>query len=206
MNAYFYLDNGNQHGPVSYDYLKNAGISKETLVWKDGLDDWRKAGEVPELNDLFLQPHPKDEPTMSEATTPAEGTKSLIKMNSFPDNTKMFRNSLLFKGRAGRLEFLLAVGIFILGFLLFGLFASHPTYSEVRDVFAGIILFIDFYFILSECTRRLHDMGHSGLLMFLCLLAPISPFLFIWMLVGKGDEDSNEYGSSTKTKYTTEHN
>jgi len=55
MKQYYYTDCKNQFGPFSKIELKNIGISKETLVWFEGLSDWKKAIEIEDLADLFPQ-------------------------------------------------------------------------------------------------------------------------------------------------------
>src|SRR5262245_12409373 len=49
---WFYLEAGEQRGPVSESELKallRAKLPRATLVWRDGQADWLPAGEVPEL-------------------------------------------------------------------------------------------------------------------------------------------------------------
>ena len=46
---YYYSLNGQQLGPVSLEELLTKNIEHDTLVWKDGLADWVKASEMPEL-------------------------------------------------------------------------------------------------------------------------------------------------------------
>lgn len=53
MKKYHYTKEGNQFGPISIEELKDEKITKETMVWYEGLDDWVKAGEVEELKSLF---------------------------------------------------------------------------------------------------------------------------------------------------------
>lgn len=36
--------------------LKRLGISKETMVWSDGMSEWKSAGKVRELKELFATP------------------------------------------------------------------------------------------------------------------------------------------------------
>ncbi|QSB06914.1 SPFH domain-containing protein [Natronoglycomyces albus] len=49
--------NGAQQGPYDVNGLRqqiSAGtLTRETLVWKNGMDGWKAAGEVPELANLF---------------------------------------------------------------------------------------------------------------------------------------------------------
>ena len=53
MKQYYYSDGKNQFGPFSKIELQNTGISKETLVWFEGLSEWQKAGDIEDLADLF---------------------------------------------------------------------------------------------------------------------------------------------------------
>lgn len=53
MNTY-YLHNGNESsGPFGLEELKSKKITKATPVWREGMADWKKAGEVDELKSLF---------------------------------------------------------------------------------------------------------------------------------------------------------
>jgi len=49
--------NGERQGPFGTAELQakigNGELTPETLVWKTGMDNWRKAGEVPEMAGLF---------------------------------------------------------------------------------------------------------------------------------------------------------
>lgn len=50
---YYFSDGQNQFGPFNIDELKVKEISKETLIWHEGLENWTKAGDIPELVVLF---------------------------------------------------------------------------------------------------------------------------------------------------------
>lgn len=52
-NYYFLGADGQQYGPVEGSTLKNYGVTGETLVWCEGMDNWAKASTVPELAYLF---------------------------------------------------------------------------------------------------------------------------------------------------------
>jgi len=55
----YFLHNGiNQLGPFTIDDLRKRGILSDTPVWKEGLKDWKKAGELDELAELFSQVPP----------------------------------------------------------------------------------------------------------------------------------------------------
>lgn len=50
MNSYFYLDENNQQkGPISPMQFNVYGVTARTMVWCNGMSDWRRAGDVPEL-------------------------------------------------------------------------------------------------------------------------------------------------------------
>lgn len=47
---YYYLDaDMRQVGPVSLDDLVAAGVKGDTMVWHEGLEEWTKAGNLPEV-------------------------------------------------------------------------------------------------------------------------------------------------------------
>lgn len=54
MANYFYLNARNeQQGPVAAEKLLENGVTKNTLVWKEGMSQWEPAGNVAELSSLF---------------------------------------------------------------------------------------------------------------------------------------------------------
>ena len=59
MQKYYYHTNGKQFGPFTKEELTQFNIKRDTLVWCDGMPDWKKANEVENLTDLFKnQPPP----------------------------------------------------------------------------------------------------------------------------------------------------
>ena len=64
MTKYFYVDkSGQQAGPISIENFSACGIMKDTLVWCEGMSDWKKAEEVEELKHLFVVATPPLPPT-----------------------------------------------------------------------------------------------------------------------------------------------
>lgn len=49
MNQYFYYEGNTQQGPVSLEVLVTK-ITPETDVWTQGMTDWAKAKDVPEVS------------------------------------------------------------------------------------------------------------------------------------------------------------
>lgn len=60
MTAWYYSKGGQQNGPVSTDEIirlfGTGSIGPRDLVWREGMVDWKPAGEVPEL--AFQPPAP----------------------------------------------------------------------------------------------------------------------------------------------------
>jgi membrane protease subunit (stomatin/prohibitin family) len=61
-SSYYVAVNGQQKGPFDVSTIqqkiKSGDVSKNTLVWKAGMDQWAKAADVDELNQLFGQNPP----------------------------------------------------------------------------------------------------------------------------------------------------
>lgn len=54
MNRYFYIDTeGKQKGTFSPEELRMEQIKRDTLVWTQGMEQWKRAEEVEELAWLF---------------------------------------------------------------------------------------------------------------------------------------------------------
>ncbi len=70
MNNYFYLDKNNQQqGPISPQQFIAYGVTADTLVWCNGMDNWTRAGNISELNEFVSAqntntPPPPHQPNM----------------------------------------------------------------------------------------------------------------------------------------------
>ncbi len=66
-NIYHIQENGSTSEPITYNQLQAKNITKDTYVWRKGLD-WTKAGDLSELSELFEQngPPPFVEPKPEE--------------------------------------------------------------------------------------------------------------------------------------------
>lgn len=49
MKKYFYTDGKDKFGPFSVQELKNETLTRDTLVWYYGIEDWKKLSEIDEL-------------------------------------------------------------------------------------------------------------------------------------------------------------
>ena len=77
---YHILINNQQQGPVSMEQLqqmKSSGeITRDTMVWKNGMAGWTKAGEQQGLNSLFAEAVPPPPPPVTGAVPPPAPTQN----------------------------------------------------------------------------------------------------------------------------------
>lgn len=70
--AVWYLENGTPTGPVSYDAVEDliadGTITRDSLVWMEGMREWTAANDVVEVESLFpVAPPPPPEPAAPPA-------------------------------------------------------------------------------------------------------------------------------------------
>jgi hypothetical protein len=53
MSQYYIVQNGKQEGPYTTDQLQAMKLSKDNLVWCEGMDNWEQAGNIEELKSIF---------------------------------------------------------------------------------------------------------------------------------------------------------
>lgn len=56
MATWYVYQNNVQTGPVNEEQLPAMGLTRDTLVWREGMDQWLAAGQLPELAFLFEAP------------------------------------------------------------------------------------------------------------------------------------------------------
>ena len=66
-STYYVAMGGQQAGPFDAaalkQYVQGGQLTKDTLVWKDGMPNWIAAGQVPDLSNLFGAVPPPLPPT-----------------------------------------------------------------------------------------------------------------------------------------------
>lgn len=53
MKKYFYSNGQEKEGPVTLEELKQKNIQEKTMIWHEGLDDWKEAENIDELKEIF---------------------------------------------------------------------------------------------------------------------------------------------------------
>lgn len=128
MKKYYYSDGQQQFGPFSKKELKSNNITKETIVWYDGLKDWTKASDVEELADLFpVTPTPPPLPKQKTTTPPPMPPQNSKKDTTSGSNTKKNKVTTIV---VGCLLFLVAA--YIVGDLLYESY-YHKTLNDERS-------------------------------------------------------------------------
>ena len=56
--AYFIIKNGKKEGPFEITDLKQMKLLNDTLVWKEGIENWKQARDVEELSTITFTPPP----------------------------------------------------------------------------------------------------------------------------------------------------
>lgn len=79
----YYINNGNENaGPFTLEELKNQEIKENTLVWYQGMDEWKHAIDLVEFKPFFFifptsikQPHPSSKAEAIKTTQTIFGLK-----------------------------------------------------------------------------------------------------------------------------------
>lgn len=86
MKKYYIEINGLQSEALSFEELKTKDITKETLIWFEGLTEWSKAGSIDELAELFksIPPpiHKVNPPTLKQDYHKDEEKQSFLSNNT----------------------------------------------------------------------------------------------------------------------------
>ena len=187
MKQYYISNSGKEEGPFSLKELKNQKITNDTLVWYDGLEDWKAASELEDFNDL-LKPKPKAEepktkPVTRKKTIPK--TKKTVTRTNVPKASppRMFSNVFGLSGRIRRLEYGLSYLAYYFIYFIYTL--------NIESTFLALVFLLSTYVIIVQGAKRCHDRGNSGWFQLI-------PFYFLWLLFGDGQEGTNEYGPNPK--------
>lgn len=105
---WFIIVEQTQEGPYSLqDLKKHSKLTPDTLVWKEGFQNWIAARDVFELQDLF-----KEQPE-------AESLHELFKPKPLPSDLQADEETLTLQNDPPQLFFWVIVIIFILIYLIF---------------------------------------------------------------------------------------
>ena len=200
IKKYYYSDGDKTFGPFNILELKQFGITKETLVWFEGINGWKPAGELNEMKAIIKETTPafnETTPTFNKTTPafnlekkgPTQNDEVLIDFTQnekrvIRDKTVMFANSFSFSGRIRRLEYGISLIAYYILYLILNAFAiDTPIFG------LGYIPLL--WFLWAQGAKRCHDLGNNG-------WYQIIPFYALWMLFQDGQPGLNKYGFNPK--------
>lgn len=190
MKKYFYSDGKEKHGPLSLDELKQEDISKQTLIWFEGLDDWTPAGELDEMKPILeLQPPPILMEEKEESSEPVGEEEETTKNTGNQNRTTkkgMFSSPFSFDGRIRRTEY----GISFIIVVIVNTFLNAIVASGEVPII-GLAYIPTLWFLWAQGAKRCHDVGNNG-------WWQIIPFYVFWLLFQDGQPGLNEYGQNPK--------
>ena len=109
----------------------------------------------------------------------------------------MFTNAFSFEGRIRRSELFVTI-ITINISLLISILLSFAAGLPFGIVIFGFTYIAALWFMITQSTKRCHDLGRSG-------WWQLVPFYIFWMLFGDGQPHENEYGPDPKGRNTVQY-
>lgn len=156
------------------NYILAHGMSETQRVIDNAMATERSAQSSRELGNTYSEPKTED-------------VEAWRKRDSF--------RPFSFKGRIGRVQLILS---YVMGFVAW--FASFLLFDiEHSDGNGGVILLFlactvaFFWFLYAQCAKRCHDLGKSGVWMFV-------PFWNVLLFFAEGEKGENQYGQGTEVK------
>jgi len=190
MKKYFYSNGQEKEGPVTFEELKQKDIQPKTLIWHEGLDDWKEADSVDELREIFeVNPPPLDTEigTLSETESKNFNSENQNTTKTYVVKKQgMFSNPFSFEGRIRRTEY----GISFIIFVFVAVFVNALVQSGEFPI-VGLAYIPMYWFLWAQGAKRCHDLGNNG-------WWQIIPFYALWMIFQNGQPGTNEYGRNPK--------
>lgn len=127
MREYFFLEGKEQNGPFSIEQLTQKELTKETLIWTEGMEDWQKIKDIAELV-LVLKPKSVPPPLPTEKEEQKYKTEVFVHLKAIKRNN--FNLTLeAIKPSKRALSWLIAW----CGFHLFALLMSYSQIEFFND-------------------------------------------------------------------------
>jgi hypothetical protein len=115
MKKYFLIKNDTKNGPYSISELQNIDFNNDTLIWHNGLENWKKAEEFEELL-VILEETPPPIPIAVSQSNKTINTESPIEVILY-NNPKTTKEEKAEKLRSSVKSILNEIGYLILFFL-----------------------------------------------------------------------------------------
>lgn len=151
MSEYYIGEESNRLGPYPKKELVNKSISRETLIWREGLDDWVEAGSLDELKFLFTQ------------VPPPIVNKKANQIYSDPEDSREYIEQapsfFSFEGRITRRRWSLYFLIYFMIYLGQGIAAAI---SVDANMYWSMVVLTSTVIMWMQNAKRFHDANLSG--------------------------------------------
>jgi tetratricopeptide (TPR) repeat protein len=190
MKQYYYAKNDVKYGPFSIEDLKSHSITKSTLVWCEGMPDWKNADHIEELKEiLHIEPPPI--PKISKISTLSSHEVELYHDKYFP--------------RPKNKDVFIGLGItWIILFAIISLVESDAILGRVEDTQdLRFTLLIAKFIIALIVTKSANNIGRIGILWFIFSLFFTGLAMIIHGSIKKKVIPKNfgTYSNTEKSKY-----
>ncbi len=119
---YYIFVNKEQQGPYSLEELRTRHITSDTLVWREGMEQWMPAWQVADLRQLFESAQPTPPPMQPESAAPAQPCAPQAQPEQQKPQAK----------RSGCSKILLGV-LVVIALALFTLAATCPSRQDHQE-------------------------------------------------------------------------
>jgi hypothetical protein len=90
MKEYFFLKGKDQNGPFTIEQLIDKELTSETLIWTEGMVDWQKLKDIPELIEVVkpkLAPPPAPDDSEGKISRTEVSGKLQVTTEKSPNST-----------------------------------------------------------------------------------------------------------------------
>ena len=128
MKKYFLIKNDTKNGPYSISELQSIDFNKDTLIWHNGLENWKKAEEFEELL-VILEETPPPIPIVGSQSNQTINSESPIEVILYnkpkttnEEQTEKLRSSVKRILNEIRYLIIFLLSSLIVGFIIYQIF------------------------------------------------------------------------------------
>lgn len=172
MNYWYYIKDGQQHGPIGEEEFKSnfktGEITTDTLVWTNELKDWATAGEIKNCVPIeFMPPPPPIQPPSLHTTTKAPASITEHKLSVTQAHSAIVKPAPLVASSSNSNRLVVAAYIF-----------SGLSIIPILGYLTGLIGFI-LGIILCAKNQAKHGAINITLSILFALVIPLIMFAFL---------------------------
>jgi hypothetical protein len=127
MNKYYIVIDGTQQGPFSAEELKEKGVTSQSLIWTEGMDNWTEAKNIKALSEV-IKITPPPIPQESEKPIKVEAEISKKKEKFITPSTEIA------VAKETKANFKMILYALLLGLI------SYPIFFAIKDGFSNMIM------------------------------------------------------------------